>query len=135
MQRKPLSAKSAKRKRDDRLRKVLVTQYLTANPNCAAQLAGCRGRAETVHEIIQRSVHPGAQLEPRLFLGLCDSCHTYISDNWSWAWNHGYVLKSWQNSSGWLLQAKRIRGWYCARSKHCTETHIEDIIESLLEDE
>lgn len=95
MKRTPLRAKSAKRVSDDRKRKQLREQYLEDNWICKAKLPGCQVAATDVHELVNRSQLPGAQLIPELFLGLCRRCHSYITDHPRWSYAHGFSIHSW----------------------------------------
>ena len=131
MKRSPIRPVSAKRQASNKVRARLVARQLDKFPTCQAGLEGCSGRALDVHEIIQRSARPGAQLDAGLFLSLCRFCHSYITDQWSFAWNHGYVLRGWQDSRGWIVVADRLRHDHCARDKKCNELHMEEIVEAI----
>ena len=96
MKRSPLRAKSKKRTAEDRIRRRLVEDYLEERWLCAAKLDLCGVRATDVHELVNRSQLPGAQLIPELFLGLCRKCHSYITTHPRWAHAHGFSLHAWE---------------------------------------
>lgn len=135
MKRTPLRQVSAKKRRQDAQRRKLRVRFLADNPDCGALLGGCQGGAVEVHEVIQRSVMPNASVMPRLYLGLCHPCHAWISDNFGPAWQHGYVLQSWQNTDEWLRTAATLRTMHCARDRQCETKHMTTIINKLIDEE
>lgn len=134
MKRTPLRAQSAKKRKQDGQRRKLTERFLAEHHVCQAMLGGCQGRVDDVHEIIQRSVMPSAAVDDRLYLGLCRHCHSQISDKFGWAWNHGYVLKSWQMTPEWFDVADRLRRMHCSRSTRCTTMHMGMTVDAIFED-
>lgn len=112
-----LSAKSKKREGDDRRRRVMVMEYLQANPICEM----CQGAvAVDVDEIIGRGVLPGAQMKPELFQGLCRPCHSWKTANPDWSYRHGWSAHEWQIHNIEEIKTKRI---YCELD--CSLDHTE----------
>lgn len=112
MKRSPLRAKSKKRTADDRTRRNLVEDYLEEHWACGAKLPLCGVKATDVHELVNRSQLPGAQLIPELFLGLCRRCHSHITTHPRWAHAHGFLLHAWdyeQHGIAALIAAQEAR--------------------------
>ena len=104
MKRTPLRGRSVKRVQADRLRKWLRTQFLAIHPDCER----CGQPASDVHEIIRRSQAKDAALRPELFVALCRSCHSWVTEHPKNAHATGYVLWSWEDNDE-ALEVARIK--------------------------
>ena len=63
---------------------------LVGAPQCGGELI--------VHEVIQRSVRPGSELEPDLCVCLCERHHGWVHDRIAEATRIGLLAASWQAS-------------------------------------
>lgn len=77
---------SPKRARQMRLYYKLRRDFLTLTPSCAR----CGWPATQVHH--KRGRVGELLTEVQHFLAVCDGCHRIITDNPTWAVQHGYSL-------------------------------------------
>ena len=102
---------SKKRRKEAPLRRALVEQHLTMTPYCEATLlgVGCTFLGSDVHEVVPRGRRPGAHLDPELFVTLCRSCHSWVTDHLGWGERHGYILSATAGGAD-VAVAKSLRG-------------------------
>jgi 5-methylcytosine-specific restriction endonuclease McrA len=105
MRRSPLSRRSAKKEKADRLRAWLRREFLAVHPACER----CGQPASDVHEIIRRSQAKDAALRPELYVALCRACHEWATVNPEAAHEAGYVLWSWEDDLQSLERARALR--------------------------
>ena len=111
---------SDQRIEDIQVRRLLRLEYLSKNPRCQARLQGCWGAAHEVHEVINRSQRSTSWLEPDKFVGLCSSCHGWVTTHPTWANGHGYTLLQGQHHE---LEAAREARSAC-HDRGCAEHHL-----------
>ena len=113
---------SAKRLASNRERKAKRERFLGEHSWCAAMLSGCTLHATDVHEVVNRSQLPGAELIEELYLPLCRPCHSWITDHPLWAKNHGfsvsvYLYQQAPEATLQVLEEMREKG---CRDQKCT---------------
>ena len=91
MKRTRISPVSKKRQQLNGLRRGFVKQILQERMACECRLQGCTWYPTDVHEIKTRA-RGGSIIDPENVLALCRNCHTFITENPSWALETGFVV-------------------------------------------
>jgi hypothetical protein len=110
MKRSPLRKVSLKRQNVNRQRQKLVKEILAERPICEAQTPMCVKWSMDCHEILTRA-RGGSIIEKANILALCRPCHTFITDNPTFAQENGFTVHSWA-TLGDMIAAERARRIY-----------------------
>ena len=109
MKRARLASVSAKRQRDNRVRRAMALAFFGPDPDCGcaerrARMLGlpplecCTGRAEHLHEPLTRA-RGGAITDPGNAVPMCDPCNGWLSacpdSLLGWAYQCGLLVHSW----------------------------------------
>ena len=116
-----ISPVSQKRTAENRERKKTRVEVLERCGNlCEARLSICTRTVDDLHEIKTRA-RGGSITDPDNCLGLCRSCHTFITDNPQFALDNGFIVPSWAQELDFMA-ARAKRSEYRQKRGSQTET-------------
>jgi len=112
MKRTRLKPVSAKRTAINAKRRKFRQEILTYRLMCEARIRGCSMTPTDVHEILTRGRAGSTEeslLDTENVLALCRNCHTFITENPTFAKEFGFVVSWSVTLEADLLSAKRAR--------------------------
>jgi hypothetical protein len=117
IKRSKVSAQQVANRRSNRLdftEDVKRAAAIKAGHRCHAQLHGCRQSIQHHHHRRLRS-HGGPGTVENC-LALCGPCHNVIHANPEWAYNHGFLVRAYNDESAVPVADCRLIG---CESNHC----------------
>ena len=92
--RRRIPAQSAKRRREQRVRREAMLAAFGTDPLCRR----CGRRADDAHEVVTRA-RGGSITDPGNIVPLCRPCHRYVTDNPQAARAEGFTRWSWEDGA------------------------------------
>ena len=90
----PIRQQSAKRQRENRERRKVVTEKYGAGP-VWCEVPGCFRPADDAHEVLTRA-RGGSITDPDNIRAVCRPCHDAITAEAPWAYELGFLRHSWE---------------------------------------